>query len=87
MQATESRSQAKGDFPLDLADGRGIAILRVTFDFPDAGPAIAPAVVGQGIVGLVEGTSTNTALCCVLCHGLVFRPFSMETTVFGRLMM
>jgi hypothetical protein len=86
-QATKSRPQTKGDFSLDPADIRGIAILRVTFDFPDAAPAVAPAVAGQGIIGLVEGTSTNTALCCVLCHGLVFRPFSMETTVFGRLMM
>jgi hypothetical protein len=61
MQATESRSQAKGDFPLDLADSWGIAELRVTLDFPDATPAVAPAVVGQGIVRPVEGTATDAA--------------------------
>src|SRR3954463_4226399 len=52
-QASERWSQAKGDFPLDLADGREIAVLRVTLAFPDA----TPAVLGQGIVWPVEGTA------------------------------
>jgi hypothetical protein len=86
-QATERRSQAESDFSLDPADIRRITILRVTFDFPDAAPAVAPTVAGKGIVRSVEQATTNAALCCVLCQGLVLRLFSMESTELGRLMM
>ena len=86
-QGTERRSQAKGDFPLDLADSRGIAILRVTLNFPDAEPAVTPAVAGKGIIRSVEQTTTNAALSCVSCHDLILRLFSMGSTELGRLMM
>jgi hypothetical protein len=58
---TEKRLQAKGDFLLNPADS-WIAILQVTLNFPDAGPAVTPAVAGNGIVRSVEQTTTNAAL-------------------------
>jgi hypothetical protein len=73
--------------PPDPPDIRRIAILQVTLSFPDAGPAVTPAVAGKRIVRSVEQTTTNAALSCVPCHGLVFRPFSMESTELGRLML
>jgi hypothetical protein len=60
-QATESRSQAKGDFPPDPPDIRRIAILRVALDFPDATPAVATTVARNRIVRSVEQATTDAA--------------------------